>query len=275
MQVLAHGAPPIPGQKAKLRARFTARADPPAEVPAPSRRDIDSSTRVSWRPLSAYSEARAVQPRSDAAVETHVADEDNDILAFWADKRIAAREEAAAVEDSVRLVWRQIDRAGKKLAQARLEREQVERELADTLELLNTSKDRLMQASGLAGLAGLSSSKEDWRLIRPPEREYKCGAVMTSHGLMGAYAQSCLGSLARFLPAGSKIVLYINEGTDLLFDTFPDKFPDVEIVHVDDQEEFGGLTGTWNDGIRKCRVRCRATGEWRHTCRVEHCAYHR
>jgi hypothetical protein len=85
-----------------------------------------------------------------------------------------------------------------------------------------------------------------------PRRRYKTGAVVTSHGDMGAYAQSCLGSLVTFVPEPRHIVLYINEGTDPIFDTFVDKFPDVEIIRVDDQEEFGGLTGTWNAGSNRC-----------------------
>jgi hypothetical protein len=83
-------------------------------------------------------------------------------------------------------------------------------------------------------------------------RSYKTGVVMTTHGDMGAYAQSCLGSLVTHIPKPYHIMLYINEGTDPLFDEFEGKFPDVEIVRVDDQEAFGGLTGTWNAGIERC-----------------------
>ena len=83
-------------------------------------------------------------------------------------------------------------------------------------------------------------------------RNYKTGVVITTHGEMGAYAQSCLGSLVTYIPMPRHIILYINEGTDPLFDTFEGKFPDVEIVRVDDQDAFGGLTGTWNAGIERC-----------------------
>lgn len=239
------------GRRAKLREGFVRARGEPALDQNDERADASSATRVSWRPLSSHSEARG-SSQSTTPLSIDEDDEDNDILAFWEDKRTAALAEARDLEVTVRRVWRRIDKAGKKLAQARLEKEQVDKELADTLETLSTSKDRLLQATSLVGLTGLSGVSEDWRPCRPAARGAKCGAVVTSHGLMGAYAQSCIGSLTRFLPEDSKIVLYVNEGKDPLFDMLPDRFPEVEIVRVDEQDEFGGLTGTWNDGIERC-----------------------
>lgn len=174
--------------------------------------------------------------------------------AVIADRYVAAQR-LVEMEAQTRAAWKRGDRAAKKLAVARHEADQVEQALASERARLAALRRSGAQLGGLeAQRAAWDTSRTatDWRPSPPPPRAYRTGAIVTTHGWMGAYAQSCIGSLVRFLPQPRHIVLFINEGTDPLFDTFARKFPEVDIVRVDDQEAFGGLTGTWNAGIERC-----------------------
>lgn len=87
------------------------------------------------------------------------------------------------------------------------------------------------------------------------------GVVVTTYGQNGIYVRQCIASYYRCVPKDRyhlHIILYINEVTDELTPTLADVFPDLTIVHIQDQTKNGGLTGTWNQGIDWCLDPARA-----------------
>lgn len=87
------------------------------------------------------------------------------------------------------------------------------------------------------------------------------GVVVTTYGQNGVYARQCIASYYRCVPKDRytlHVILYINEVTDDLTPTLTDVFPDLTIVHIQDQAKNGGLTGTWNQGIDWCLDPARA-----------------
>lgn len=79
----------------------------------------------------------------------------------------------------------------------------------------------------------------------------KIGVVVTTHGMWGVHVRQCLECYQRQL-TNFYVVLYINESDDEITLELKDRFPEFEIILIDDQTNFGGLTGTWNAGIDKC-----------------------
>ena len=86
------------------------------------------------------------------------------------------------------------------------------------------------------------------------DQNVKTGVIITTHGFNGVYARQCLESFIRELPPNYFIVLYINESQDPITLELQDSHGShyVDIVYVENQQEGGGLTGTWNKGIDKC-----------------------
>ena len=82
----------------------------------------------------------------------------------------------------------------------------------------------------------------------------KTGVIITTHGFNGVYARQCLESFIRELPPNYFIVLYINESQDPITLELQDSHGShyVDIVYVENQQEGGGLTGTWNNGVKLC-----------------------
>ena len=88
----------------------------------------------------------------------------------------------------------------------------------------------------------------------------KTGVVITTHGYYGVYVRQCLNSFLRELPSNRYIVLFINETDDEvtlqlkddIINNVDDKYKDVTVVHIEDQDKYGGLTATWNNGIDMC-----------------------
>ena len=81
------------------------------------------------------------------------------------------------------------------------------------------------------------------------------GVVITTHGNNGVYVRQCIASYYRCVPTDRfrlHVILYINEITDELTPTLSKVFPDLTIVHIQNQTKNGGLTGTWNQGIDWC-----------------------
>lgn len=59
----------------------------------------------------------------------------------------------------------------------------------------------------------------------------------------------CLECFLRYLP-NSFIVLYVNESSDAKILDIENNYPSITYVYVNDQKKNGGLTGTWNQGIK-------------------------
>ena len=83
----------------------------------------------------------------------------------------------------------------------------------------------------------------------------KTGVIITTHGFYGVFARQCLESFIRELPKNHFIVLFINESQDEITLDLIKKYKDnkkIKIIYNKNQEEIGGLTGTWNKGIDLC-----------------------
>ena len=81
--------------------------------------------------------------------------------------------------------------------------------------------------------------------------DQKIGVVVTTHGMWGVHVRQCLECYQRHL-TNLYIVVYINESDDEITLGLKDRFPEFEVIFIEDQTKFGGLTGTWNAGIDKC-----------------------
>lgn len=79
----------------------------------------------------------------------------------------------------------------------------------------------------------------------------KIGCVITTHGNNGIYAIQCIDCFLRNIPNGY-IVLYVNNSTDPKILNIKNEYPNIEYIYIEDQDSFGGLTGTWNSGIDLC-----------------------
>jgi len=82
----------------------------------------------------------------------------------------------------------------------------------------------------------------------------KVGVVVTTHGEYGVFARSSVYSLVEHLPSPYHIVLVVNRSTDpitlrLVRDVR--RRPDMQARVLED--DAGGLTRTWNIGIRLCK----------------------
>ena len=169
------------------------------------------------------------------------------------------REEADRAREESKRAKHTMDSARRETEATRREAEATRREAEATRREAEATRREAEATRRENAMAVIKTNEHRWNMLDEDHNElgagwrnYKTGVVITTHGDMGAYAQSCLGSLTMYIPKPRHIILYINEGTDPIFDTFEDKFQDVEIVRVDDQEAFGGLTGTWNAGIERC-----------------------
>ena len=47
-------------------------------------------------------------------------------------------------------------------------------------------------------------------------------------------------------------MVFINESEDSITLNLKNDFPQIEIIYIEDQIKFGGLTATWNKGIDLC-----------------------
>jgi hypothetical protein len=83
------------------------------------------------------------------------------------------------------------------------------------------------------------------------ESNNEVGVVVTTYGKNNIFAIQNIRCFRTYLPT-AKIFLYLNEvvhKTDIIEVC---KQLHVEPIIVPDQTAYGGLTGTWNDGILKC-----------------------
>lgn len=84
-----------------------------------------------------------------------------------------------------------------------------------------------------------------------------CAIVITVHNHVKKFGFPCLESVLEY-SGNARVYLYDNESSDpkiKFLRELSDRYPQVEFIRIDDQKAFGGLTGTWNDGIRRARER--------------------
>lgn len=85
------------------------------------------------------------------------------------------------------------------------------------------------------------------------KRRWSVGVVITTHGNNGVFVRQCIDSFIQHIDTDMyelHIIMYINETADNITLSVPELFPQVKVVYVSDQLANGGLTGTWNQGIR-------------------------
>ncbi len=121
--------------------------------------------------------------------------------------------------------------------------------------LLKTSKSMILAISCLLMICALSflipgvkSTSSEKFLTRGK----KIGVVVVTHGNNGILIRQCIYSFLQILPNDAYVVLYVNESEDPITLGLSDMFSGIEYIYVHDQHANGGLTGAWNQGIRKC-----------------------
>ena len=82
-----------------------------------------------------------------------------------------------------------------------------------------------------------------------------CAIIITVHNHVERFGLPCLESVLEH-SGQARVYLYDNESSDPKIHCLrklADSRPEVDFIRIDDQRCFGGLTGTWNDGIKKAR----------------------
>jgi len=88
-------------------------------------------------------------------------------------------------------------------------------------------------------------------------RNSDCAVILTVHNHIEKFGLPCLQSVLKH-SGDARVYVYDNETTDPKIEDLRklvDSRSEVEFIRIDDQKAFGGLTGTWNDGIRRARER--------------------
>ena len=81
----------------------------------------------------------------------------------------------------------------------------------------------------------------------------KVGIVITTHGRNGILVRQCIYAFIDFIKKYPiYIVLHINESDDPITLKLQELFPNIDVIYVHNQDNNGGLTGTWNQGIDRC-----------------------
>lgn len=92
-------------------------------------------------------------------------------------------------------------------------------------------------------------------IVKKGSQNSDCAIILTVHNHIEIFGLPCLQSLLKH-SGGARIYVYDNESTDPKIENLrilADSRSEVEFIRIDDQKTFGGLTGTWNDGIRRAR----------------------
>jgi hypothetical protein len=82
-----------------------------------------------------------------------------------------------------------------------------------------------------------------------------CVIVLTVHNHIERFGIPCLESVLEH-SGNARVFLYDNESADPKIEDLrklADSRAEVDFIRIDDQNAFGGLTGTWNDGIRRAQ----------------------
>lgn len=82
-----------------------------------------------------------------------------------------------------------------------------------------------------------------------------CAIIITVHNHIERFGIPCLLSVLEH-SGKARIILYDNGSTDPSYPAvkaLAESRPEVDYIRIEDQHAFGGLTGTWNDGIRRAR----------------------
>ena len=80
----------------------------------------------------------------------------------------------------------------------------------------------------------------------------RVGVVITTNGYWGVLIRQCIECYIREFSKNTYIVVFINESDDSITLNLKNDFPQIEIIYIEDQIKFGGLTATWNKGIDLC-----------------------
>ena len=82
-----------------------------------------------------------------------------------------------------------------------------------------------------------------------------CVIVLTVHNHIERFGIPCLESVLEH-SGNARVFLYDNESADPKIEDLrklADSRAEVDFIRIDDQNAFGGMTGTWNDGIRRAQ----------------------
>tara|TARA_Y100000389_G_scaffold136015_1_gene133527 strand:+ start:2034 stop:3485 length:1452 start_codon:yes stop_codon:yes gene_type:complete len=79
----------------------------------------------------------------------------------------------------------------------------------------------------------------------------KCGIVITTYGNNGIYAKQCLDCFLRNVP-NAFVVFFVNTSEDEKTLSIQNQYSKVKYIYIEDQKKNGGLTATWNEGIKIC-----------------------
>jgi hypothetical protein len=82
-----------------------------------------------------------------------------------------------------------------------------------------------------------------------------CAIIITVHNHVARFGRPCLESVLEH-SGDARVYLYDNESSDPEIQSLKalaNAQPNVDFIRIDDQQAFGGLTGTWNDGIDRAR----------------------
>jgi len=85
------------------------------------------------------------------------------------------------------------------------------------------------------------------------KRRCKTGVVITTHGFNGVFVRNAIQAFIDNMPNNTLIILYVNESDDKITLDLKNIFPQIIFEYIEDQTKNGGLTATWNSGIKKCK----------------------
>ena len=92
-------------------------------------------------------------------------------------------------------------------------------------------------------------------LVTATDSHSNCGIIITVHNHVAQFGLPCLKSVLEH-SGDARVYLYDNESSDpdiRDLKSLADAQPTVDFIRIDDQEAFGGLTGTWNHGVDRAR----------------------
>ncbi|MCP3848849.1 MAG: glycosyltransferase, partial [Gammaproteobacteria bacterium] len=93
------------------------------------------------------------------------------------------------------------------------------------------------------------------QIVNTNEFGHDCAIIITVHNHVERFGIPCLNSILKY-SGGARVFLYDNESADpkiVVLKQLAIKHSEIDYIRIDDQSTFGGLTGTWNDGIRRAR----------------------
>ncbi|MBW3019666.1 glycosyltransferase [Candidatus Woesearchaeota archaeon] len=91
-------------------------------------------------------------------------------------------------------------------------------------------------------------------IFNKTKKNSKVGIIITYHNNISNYTIPCLKSVLKYTPKPRLILAFDNESTEEDSKNISNLFKeeDIRFIRIDDQNENGGLTGTWNQAIDIC-----------------------